>query len=240
MLIAVKVRATMLVSLKSFLSLHSFLSYNSINPINPMNPIKSINSKNPMNSKNSKNCVNFLLLALCLLLIFIYGCGGPKYHIRSKADISAIKRVAVLPLENFTADTYAGEKIRRLVISELLSRGIDVIEPGEVTRLLKESDVRSLGSIKVSDIQNTGKTLGVEAVMLGSVEAFGMGRGISVTYPEVSIHLMLLEASSGNILWSGLHTTGGASFWTRHFGAEGISLSEAARKAVKEAVSTLF
>jgi TolB-like protein len=237
MLIAVKAMATMLVSLKSFLSLHSFLSFLSYNPINPIN---SRNTMNPINSKNLRNCVNFLLLALCLLLIFIYGCGGPKYHIRSKADISAIKRVAVLPLENFTADTYAGEKIRRLVISELLSRGIDVIEPGEVTRLLKESEVRSLGSIKVSDIQNTGKTLGVEAVMLGSVEAFGMGRGISVTYPEVSIHLMLLEASSGKILWSGLHTTGGAGFWTRHFGAEGISLSEAARRAVKKAVSTLF
>jgi len=170
----------------------------------------------------------------------MYGCGGPKYHIRPKADISDIKRVAVLPLENFTSDTYAGEKIRRIVISELLSRGIDVIEPGEVTSILKKSEVRSLGSIKGSDIQNIGKTLGVEAVMLGSVEAFGMGRGISVTYPEVSIHLILLEASSGNIVWSALHTTGGASFWTRHFGAEGNSLSEAARKAVKEAVGTLF
>jgi TolB-like protein len=193
------------------------------------------------NKLRYRNRLTFpLLYALCSMLIFIYGCGGPKYHIQPKADISDIKRVAVLPLENFTADTYAGEKIRRIVISELLSRGIDVIEPGEVTRILKESEVRSLGSIKVSDIQNIGKTLGVEAVMLGSVEAFGMGRGISVTYPEVSIHLILLEASSGNIVWSVLHTTGGASFWTRHFGAEGISLSEAARKAVKEAVNTLF
>ena len=205
------------------------------------------NGKNPnavtvrRNELRYRNRLTFpLLFALCSLLIFIYGCGGPKYHIRPKADISDIKRVAVLPLENFTSDTYAGEKIRRLVISELLSRGIDVIEPGEVTRILKESEVRSLGSIKVSDIQNIGKTLGVEAVMLGSVEAFGMGRGISVTYPEVSIHLILLEATSGNIVWSVLHTTGGASFWTRHFGAEGISLSEAARKAVKEAVNTLF
>ncbi len=33
---------------------------------------------------------------------------------------------------------------------------------------------------------------------------------------------------------------GGASFWTRHFGAEGITLSEAVRKAVKEAIDTLF
>lgn len=184
--------------------------------------------------------LNSVLIALCFLLIFICGCGGPEHYIRPKTDISNIKRVAVLPMENFTSDEYAGEKIRRVVITELLSRGIDVIEPGEVTVVLRESNIRSLGSIKITDIQNIGKTLGVEAVMMGSVEAFGISRGISATYPEVTIHLVLFETSSGNIIWSVRHTEGGASFWTRHFGAEGITLSEAARKAVKEAVDTLF
>lgn len=184
--------------------------------------------------------LNSVLIALCFLLIFICGCGGPEHYIRPKTDISNIKRVAVLPMENFTSDEYAGEKVRRVVITELLSRGIDVIEPGEVTVVLRESNIRSLGSIKITDIQNIGKTLGVEAVMMGSVEAFGISRGISATYPEVTIHLVLFETSSGNIIWSVRHTEGGASFWTRHFGAEGITLSEAARKAVKEAVDTLF
>ena len=141
---------------------------------------------------------------------------------------------------NFTSDEYAGEKVRRVVITELLLRGIDVIEPGEVTRVLRESKVRSLGSIKITEIQDMGKTLSVEAVMMGSVETFGISRGISVTYPEVTIHLILLEASSGDIVWSVRHTAGGASFWTRHFGSEGITLSEAARKVVKEAIDTLF
>jgi TolB-like protein len=181
-----------------------------------------------------------LLIAFCSLLIFMSGCGSPEYYIKPKTDISNIKRVAVLPMENFTSDEYAGEKVRRVVITELLSRGIDVIEPGEVTRVLRESNIRSIGSIKITDIQNIGKTLGVEAVMMGSVEAFGISRGISVTYPEVAIHLILLETSSGNIIWSVQHTVGGASFWTRHFGTEGITLSEAVKKAVKESINTLF
>ncbi len=215
----VKATAMISVSLKRLLSFLSFI--------------------NPKNHVNTRNCVNFLLIALCSLLILIYGC-APKHHIRPEVDISKIKRIAVLPLENFTSDEYAGEKVRRLVITELLLRGIDVIEPGEVTRILRESKVRSLGSIKITEIQDMGKTLGVEAIMTGSVEAYGISKGISVTYPEVSIHLMLLEATSGKIIWSVLHTTGGASFWTRHFKAEGISLSEAARKTVKESVDTLF
>jgi TolB-like protein len=196
--------------------------------------------------KNKKEKLLFLkvlkaaVTALSFLLILIYGCVSSEYFIRPKTDISNIKRVAVLPFENFTSDGYAGEKIRRIVITELLSKGIDVIEPGEVTKLLRELNIRSISSIKVSEIQEMGKKLGVEGVMMGSVEAFEISRGISVTYPEVTINLILIETSSGNIIWSVRHTTGGASFWTRHFGSEGISLSEAARKVVKGAINTLF
>jgi TolB-like protein len=193
-------------------------------------------------SKNKKlYALCSMLLALSSLLIFMSGCvSTPKYYIRQKVDYSSIKKVAVLPFETLTPDEYAGEKIRKSVITELLSRGIDVVEPGEVTRVLIELKIRSLGSIKTTDIQNIAKTLGIEALMRGSVEAYGISRGISVSYPEVSINLMLVEASSGNVIWSVCHTSGGPSFWTRHFGAEGISLSEAATKVVKEAIDTLF
>jgi TolB-like protein len=192
-----------------------------------------------MHKNKQKKSLFLKTVALSCLLVFIFGC-VPEHFVRLKTDIRNIKRVAVLPFENFTSDAYAGEKIRRIVITELLSRDIDVIEPGEVTRILRDSGVRSLGSISISDIQKIGKTLGVEAVMMGSVEAFGISRGISVTYPEVTINLTLIDTSSGNIIWSIRHTTGGPSFWTRHFGSEGISLSEAARKVVKEAIDTLF
>ena len=192
--------------------------------------------------KSKKFCAScFMLIAFCSLLVFACGCGGgPKYYTKPKFELNNIKRVAVFPFDNFTSDEYAGEKIRRSVITELLSRGIDVIEPGEVTRVLRELKVKSLGTIKTTDLQNIAKTLGVETVMMGSVEAFGISKGISVSHPEVSINLMLVEASSGNIIWSIWHTAGSPSFWTRHFGAEGITLSEAANKVVKEAIDTLF
>jgi hypothetical protein len=182
---------------------------------------------------------SFLLPALCLLLILLHGC-GPRPYIRPHTDVSKIKRVAVLPLENFTSDVYASEKVRRIVITELLSCNRDVIEPGEVTRLLKESKINSLGSIKTAEVQDIGKALGVDAVMMGSVESFGIGKGVSVTYPEVTIILRLVETSSGNVIWSIRNTSGGADFWTRHLGSEGLSLSEAAEKAVRESIRTLF
>jgi TolB-like protein len=170
------------------------------------------------------------------------GCAtsNSSQYVRQNIDYKNIKTIAVLPLESLTTDEYAGEKIRKLVITEILSRGVDVIEPGEVTRVLIEQKIKSLGSIRMAELQNIAKTLGVEALMMGSVEAYGISRGISVTYPEVSINLRLVEASSGNIIWSVCQTSGGPGFWTRHFGAEGISLSEAANKVVQKAIDTLY
>ncbi|MEC4685281.1 MAG: hypothetical protein VST71_06085 [Nitrospirota bacterium] len=181
-----------------------------------------------------------LLPALSLLLIFMWGCGSPKQYIRPDVDVRNIRKIAVLPLETLTTDEYAGEKIRGLVISELINRGVDVIEPGEVTRVLRELKVGSLRGITIEDIQKIGEKLNVKAVMMGSVGAFGISRGITASYPEVSIHLMILDTSSGNIIWSAWNTAGGPSFWTRHFGTEGITLSETARKVVKETIDALF
>lgn len=181
-----------------------------------------------------------VILTICFLLTFIYGCGrGPKYYLRPDFDIKNIKKIAVLPFENFTSNEYAAEKIRRAVIIELLTRGIDVIEPGEVLKTLIELKLSSISSIPGATIQDIGKTLGVEAVLAGSVGAFGISRGISVYYPEVSLKLTLLDTAKGNIIWSVTHTTGGPDFWTRHFGAEVATLDETERVAVKEAINTL-
>jgi TolB-like protein len=190
--------------------------------------------------KDKRPIIVILSTALIALgLLFLCGCAQQQHFVRQGTDLEHIRSVAVLPFANFTRDDFAGEKIRRIVITELLTRGVDVTEPGEVTKLLRELNVMTLRSIKTKEIQKLGETLEVDAVMSGSVEAFGISKGINVTYPEVTINLMLLDTGSGKIIWSVRDSTGGASFWTRHFGAEGISLSEAAQKTVKEAIDTM-
>lgn len=205
-----------------------------------MSKVKIVDSEEQRVKSIKRRALCSMLLALCLF--FVIGCGStPKhYYVQKQFDYSSVKRIAVLPFETLTSDEYAGEKIRQSVITDLLSRGIDVVEPGEVTRTLVELKIKSLASIRTTDIQTLAKTLGVEAVMMGSVEAYGISRGITVSYPEVSISLRLVEASSGKIIWSVCNTSGGPNFWTRHFGAENISLSETACKVVKEAIDTMF
>lgn len=180
------------------------------------------------------------LAAFLFLLFFMYGCSAPTYYVRPKTNMDITKKIAVLPFESLTTDINAGEKIRRSVMTELMSRGVEVTEPGEVTRVLNELKLKFFSAIKVSDMQSMAKTLGVESVMTGSVDAFGISKGVVVQYAEVSINLKLYDANTGLSVWTVRHSSGGPSFWTRHFGAEGMSLTEAAVKVVREALDTLF
>lgn len=182
------------------------------------------------------------LLTLCSLMILMSGCstGNLKHYLRSNVDISAIKTIAVLPLKNFTSDNHAGEKIRSKISIELLTRDINIVEPGEIAMTLKELKIRSVDSMRNEDMVSIGNMLNTDAVITGSVETYGISRGITVSYPEVSVHLMMFDTASGNIIWSAWHTTGGASFWTRHFGAEGDTLDKVSERVIKEAINSLY
>jgi hypothetical protein len=183
-----------------------------------------------------------LVIFLGVLLVFMAGCGGmaPTYYKRQGFDAREIKKVAVLPLDPLAGDRNAGEKFRMSIIAELLSKGVDIVEPGEVIRVLMDMDVKSLRSLSVKEIQEIGKRLGADAVMTGSVGSYSMRKGINVSYPDVSVNLFLYEVSSGEIVWSVWHSSGGASFSSRHFGTEGKTLNEAVREVVKEAIDVLF
>ncbi len=187
-------------------------------------------------------CCHVRLTALCLLIMLVMSCspGSVKQYVRPDIDKAALKTIAVLPFNNYTADKHAGEKIRSKINIELLLRGINIVEPGEIVQVLKELRIRSMESLRTEDIINIGNILTADAVITGSVEEFGISKGVAVSYPEVSVHLMMFEASSGDNVWSIGHTGGGASFWTRHFGAEGSTLNNVSERVIQEAFEAFY
>lgn len=193
-------------------------------------------------NKGRRLSVGPLALLIGALLVLLTGCGGvaPTYYKSQGFDAREIKKVAVLPLDPLAGGKNAGERFRMSIIAELLSRGVDIVEPGEVIRALKAMNIQYLRGISVDDIKEIGKRLDADAVMTGSVGSYEMRKGINVSYPDVSINLFLYDTSSGEILWSVWHSTGGATFANRHFGTESRTLNEAAREVVKEAIDVLF
>ncbi len=184
----------------------------------------------------------WVIFFFCIL--FLHACcgkGTPSHYINQDIDFSFIKRVAVLPLDNLTNDKFSSDAIRQVVISELLASGlVDVSCPGDVAAALETVKVKTGQSPNAEQIKAIGNALKVQAAIFGAVNKFGEIREGNFSAPEISVTLMMADTNSGSIIWSVTRTSGGASFFTKHFGARADTMSEAAIKVVREAILTLY
>jgi len=187
------------------------------------------------------SCIKQIILLLAVLPLF-YNCGGPMSYIHPTADLTYIKTVAIVPLKNLTKEKDAEGKLMNVVAVEVLRRGVfDVVEFGEVAKILKEEGVKETeGVISKSVAERAGTRLNVQAFIVGAVEEYGMSRAGTSSYPEVSASLKLIDAKSYKILWEATHSVKGATILDRLFGIGKKSSSDLCRELVEEMFDTLF
>lgn len=184
---------------------------------------------------------NLKVLLLLLTLSLFLNCMSPGLYIQSNADFTFIKRIAVLPFGNLTNDKFAGEKIRDIVTTEVLSRGFfDVIEQGEVNKVLREEAKGDATAIGQDAVKTIGKRLGVQAFILGSVEEYEGSSGGGRSFPQVAISMRMIDVKSNKILWQVSYNKEGGGAISRLFGIGSKSISEISRELVKEMMDTLF
>ncbi|MFA6055320.1 MAG: hypothetical protein WC769_08105 [Thermodesulfovibrionales bacterium] len=185
-----------------------------------------------------------VVYGLLVMLFVVCSCGGksnPGFFINQDIDFSFIKRVAVLPLDNLTSDKFAGDAVRHVVMSELLATGlVEVCCPGDAIAALESLKIKPGQALNAEQIKAVGKSLNVQAVVLGAVNKYGEVREGNISAPEVAITLMMADTGSGSIIWSITKTQGGAGFWSRHFGARADTMSETVLAVVREALKTLY
>jgi TolB-like protein len=180
--------------------------------------------------------------ALAAALVLPAGCTSTtttKYT-HPNMDLGAIRRVAVLPFENLAQDKAAGEKVQKIFLTELLAlEAFDVVEPGQVTQLLRSSHVESIEALTPADMKKIGDSLKAQGVFIGTIVDFTETRSGQTPTPEVTIQLRLVETQTGVTVWSASRTRSGATASARLFGIGGQSLTEAARILIRDELSTL-
>jgi flagellar motor protein MotB len=188
--------------------------------------------------------VKTLKVAAALLLVILcgLGCGGGPRYFRLPLDLGRIQRVAVLPIENLTREPAAGEKLRHIIMAELLARGsLQVAEPGAVDRTLRQLRAANRFQPSPEEVQQLGEALDVQAVISGAVSEFTLTRaGGNIEAPEVAVQLFMTDVATGSVVWAATESESGLSFWVRHFGAEPLRISEQASRTVRSVVGTLF
>lgn len=180
----------------------------------------------------------FLIL---LFSIFSSGCSGPMSYINPSVDFSYIRRVAVAPIINLTKDKFAGEKVMTVVATEILRQGVfDVVEFGEVSKVLREEGMKQDNLIGKQLAARAGKRLNIEAIVIGSVMQYGASNIAGSSFPEVSISLKLVDVNTYAILWEAAHNIKGANILDQLFGIRRDSLEDLCKEVVEEMIDTLF
>lgn len=146
--------------------------------------------------------------ALSALLLLAACAVGPWEGTNVGANRSAIagivrgSRIAVLPLENLTAQPNAGLVAAELISTEIYRRGLfDQVEPSRARNQLVGAKIDLDRLSDASTAQKAGELLGVEAVLVGSVAEYGYMHGLREE-PTFGTTLRLVSSRDGRVLWA--------------------------------------
>lgn len=178
------------------------------------------------------------------LLGMILGAGcsglGPTTFVHPDFNFGFTERVAVVPFENLSRDQGAGARATRYFTAELLAaEAFDVVEPGQVSLMLQKEGVTRTADLGTDQIIALGRSLGVQALFLGSLGESDSQRSGSANVVHVTLNVRMVETEKGVTVWSTTHTEGGRGFWATLFGAGTKSRSEVTRRCVSRCLSTL-
>jgi len=186
---------------------------------------------------------SFVLKILFVSIILgICGCAGmrPTVFIHNEFDFNFVERVAVIPFDNLSKDQGAGDRATRVFISELLSaEAFDVLEPGEVSRVLEKNGIVRTDELSRQQLMKIGSEMKVNALFMGTVTESDMTRGGGSNDISVTIVARMVEVETGSTIWSVTNTSNNSSFWSSLFGSRKKSHSEVLRSCVKSLLKTL-
>ena len=168
------------------------------------------------------------------------GCASGNRYQDKKMDFGAIKTVAVLPLQNLSRDNLAGERVRDVFSTMLLSTGaVYVLPVGEVNRALVRGNVTARHALA------GGGRRARQAPLRGCAdcrdrEEYGEVRSGNSAANAISMSLEMFETQTGKVVWAASTTKGGIGFWDRMLGGGGEPMNKVTEDAVRDLLNKLF
>jgi len=145
-----------------------------------------------------------IVFVLCLA-VGVTGCGLRSSRVsynREDVDLGLVSRVAVLPFANNSKDQFAAERVRNVVITQVLALGIaDVVDKGIVDSVMREEAIEPNRPIDLINLKRLGQRLNVQAFVIGTIdEAEEIRRG-SLSFPELAMTIRLVDSRASMVLW---------------------------------------
>ncbi|MGB9716205.1 MAG: hypothetical protein ACPL1G_07350 [Thermodesulfovibrionales bacterium] len=111
-------------------------------------------------------------------------------------------KIAVMPFKNKSKHRDAGMVVTYMFLVELFkNRNFDPVEYGEIRETVVNLRLRQKGELDYKSIRKLSDILGVDGVLMGTVEQYSDGIDTS-SPPEVAISARLINARKNRIIWS--------------------------------------
>lgn len=142
---------------------------------------------------------HLLYTAITLCVVVLAACAARRSIVPFGPGITPPRTIALLPLDNQTNSVPGALYVREAMQGHLADKGYEATPLGEVDRTLSDQLGISLGG-QVSEemIPRIGETLGVDAVLTGTVQKFGT---VLALYSEVEATFVMYESASGKQIW---------------------------------------
>ena len=143
------------------------------------------------------------VLFLTALCFFFFASSKPSFGGVDPAvkepKTTIVKKIAVLPFENLSETPRAVIVINDLVRAGLVKMGY-ALTVDEMEGFLAKRRIRQTNSVTRLVAREMGKTLGVDAVLVGAITAFNtVERGSDA---KVGVSMRLVSALDGSIIWA--------------------------------------
>ena len=151
------------------------------------------------------------------IILVLAGCGSLNVTVDVNFDHKIVKKVAVLPFR-FAPDanrswnylvaahlvyTDAGKLSSEIFTTSLLGMGrYRLIERSNLDALLREKDLGDADLLDVGAAREIGKVLGVDAIVMGSVNDASMNWVAFAVFARSSLNIKCVHVETGTVLWS--------------------------------------
>lgn len=156
-------------------------------------------------------------------------------------DFGAIQSVGVMPFQNLSRESLAGDRVRDVFINRLLSTGTLYVQPvGEVARTVSRLEIQTPATPSPEEVVKLSAALKTQAILTGVVREYGEVRSGSSAANLISVSVQLMEAQTGRTVWTASSTKGGIGVLDRLFGGGGRPMNDVTRDAVSDLIVKLF
>lgn len=138
-------------------------------------------------------------------VMLVAGCAsGPRLYVNSEADLAYYKKVAVLPFRNLTQERFAGERVTRAFLTELVMlERYQLVDMNEFAAVLDKIGGMpgSEGIYNPVKVQDAATQLQATGILRGAVTEYTMQRRGTHDVPSVAFDVELIDAATNAVVW---------------------------------------